>query len=385
MADKVIGKNIMLYKQQENTNYYFNGGTSQGTILGTTYYEISPTNEAGASANFTRISDGNLACFITDVGDPNSTSIAGGVWEFKNYLSLSTNVSGTPMFAITIAKYDGTTLTPIASSDSVYFTSTSPTLYTTSVTFPATSLSLTDRLVVKVVVLNLTGRTATLYTEGSYINYFTSTLAYDVPFACSTNCTFSVNVDQKEVTSQTSAWYREYKNDIANWSVTCNGIITLDNYGYLFLLQQQQNRETILIKFVIDNGEDGLVIISGRCNLTTLSINAPYKDIATYSVSLQGSGAYGTSGTTINPSGVVITGGGTTMKQYTAAGGESTITWGDLIGNDCLYVSRGGIDVQEIVTTGTPVDEQVKWNTSTGTLTFSRVLESGEFVRGLFN
>jgi len=385
MADKVIGKNIMLYKQQDSTNYYFNGGTSQGTILGTTYYEISPNNEAGAAANFTRIADGNLACFITDLGDPDATSIAGGTWVFKNYLSLSTNVSGTPMFAITIAKYNGTTLTPIASSDSVYFTSTSPTLYTTSVTFPATSLAATDRLVVKVVVLNLTGRTATLYTEGIYTNFFTSTVAYDIPFACSTNCTFSVNVDQKEVTSQTSAWYREFKNDIANWSVTCDGIITLDNYGYLFLLQQQQNRTTILIKFVIDNGANGLVIISGRCNLTSLSINGPIKDIGTYSVSLQGTGAYGTSGTTINQSGVVIAGGGTTMKQYTAAGGETTITWGDLIGNDCLYVSRGGIDVQEIITTGSPIDEQVKWNTATGTLTFSRVLESGEFVRGLFN
>lgn len=385
MADKVIGKNIMLYKQQDSTNYYFNGGTSQGTILGTTYYEISPNNEAGAAANFTRIADGNLACFITDLGDPDATSIAGGTWIFKNYLSLSTNVSGSPMFAITIAKYDGTTLTPIASSDSVYFTSTSPTLYTTSVTFPATSLAATDRLVVKVVVLNLTGRTATLYTEGIYTNFFTSTVAYDIPFACSTNCTFSVNVDQKEVTSQTSAWYREFKNDIANWSVTCDGIITLDNYGYLFLLQQQQNRTTILIKFVIDNGANGLVIISGRCNLTSLSINGPIKDIGTYSVSLQGTGAYGTSGTTINQSGVVIAGGGTTMKQYTAAGGETTITWGDLIGNDCLYVSRGGIDVQEIITTGSPIDEQVKWNTATGTLTFSRVLESGEFVRGLFN
>ena len=42
-----------------------------------------------------------------------------------------------------------------------------------------------------------------------------------------------------------------------------------------------------------------------NCNLTSLQINAPYKDIATYSVSLQGSGAYGTTGTTINPSGVL--------------------------------------------------------------------------------
>lgn len=385
MADKVIGKNIMLYKQQENVSYYFNGGTSQGTILSESYYEISPTNEGGAAANFTRIADGNLACFITDTGNPNSTAIAGGTWVFRNYLSLSTNVSGTPMFAITIAKYDGTSLTPIASSDSVYFTSTSPTLYTTSVTFPATSLAATDRIVVKIVVLNLTGRTATLYTEGSYVNYFTSTVSYDIPFACSTNCTFSVNVDQKEVTSQTSAWYREFKNDIANWTVTCDGIITLDNYGYLFLLQQQQNRTTILIKFVIDNGVNGLVIISGRCNLTSLSINGPYKDIGTYSVSLQGTGAYGTSGTTINPSGVVITGGGTTMKQYVAAGGESTITWGDLIGSNCLYVSRGGVDVREILTTGTPVADQVKWNSATGTLSFGRLLESDEFIRGLFN
>ena len=207
----------------------------------------------------------------------------------------------------------------------------------------------------------------------------------DTAFACSTNCTFNVNVDQKEVTSQTSAWYREFKNDIANWSVTCDGIITLDNYGYLFLLQQQQNRTTILIKFVIDNGANGLVIISGRCNLTSLSINGPIKDIGTYSVSLQGTGAYGTSGTTINQSGVVITGGGTTMKQYVAAGSESFITWGDLIGKNCLYVSRGGIDVRDILTTGTPVADQVKWDTTTGTLTFGRLLESDEFIRGLFN
>lgn len=207
----------------------------------------------------------------------------------------------------------------------------------------------------------------------------------DIPFSCSTNCTFSVSVDQKEVTSQTSAWYREYKNDTATWSVTCDGLITLDGYGYLFLLQQQQDRTTILVKFVIDNGVDGLVVISGNCNLTSLQINAPYKDIATYSVSLQGTGAYGTTGTTINPSGTIIVAGGAVYtKGFVAAGGETTKVWTDMIGKSCLYVSRGGIDVQDILITGTPVDEQVKWTSSTGTLTFGRVLESGEYIRALF-
>lgn len=206
----------------------------------------------------------------------------------------------------------------------------------------------------------------------------------DIPFACSTNAAFSVNVDQLEVTSQSSAWYREFRNDVANWTITCDGLITLDNYGYLFLLEQQQSRETILVKFVIDNGVDGLVIISGNCNLTSLIINAPYKDIATYAVTLQGTGAYGTSGTSISPSGVVVVGGSVYTKGYTATGGETTITWSDMVGKTCLYVSRGGIDVQNIITSGVPVDEEVKWVSLTGVLTFSRALGSGEFVRALF-
>lgn len=205
----------------------------------------------------------------------------------------------------------------------------------------------------------------------------------DIPFACSTNCTFNVQTGQKEVTSQTSAWYREYKIDVATWTVNCDGIVTLNGYGYLNFLNIQQNRTPISIKFVIDNGTDGLVIISGTTNLSNFQINAPWKDIATYSVSLQGTGAYSTSGTSVNPSGTVIVGGSVYDKQYVAAGAETTINWTDMIGKTCLYVSRGGVDVREIVSSGA-TGEQVAWNSATGVLTFPRALESDEFVRGLF-
>lgn len=206
----------------------------------------------------------------------------------------------------------------------------------------------------------------------------------DIPFACSTNCTFNVSVGQKEVTSQSSAWYKEYKNDIAFWTISCDGLMTLNDYGYLFLLHQQQNRTTIQVKFVIDNGADGLVIISGNTNLTSLQINGPWKDIATYSVSLQGSGAYSTSGTTVTPSGTVIVAGGIVYdKQYVATGSETSITWSDMIGKTCLYVSRGGVDVRDIKASGA-TGEQVAWNSTTGVLTFPRALESDEFIRGLF-
>lgn len=205
----------------------------------------------------------------------------------------------------------------------------------------------------------------------------------DIPFACSTNCTFNVQTGQKDVTSQSSAWYKEYKIDVASWTINCDGIVTLNGYGYLNFLTIQQNRTPISIKFVIDNGTDGLVIISGTTNLSNFQINAPWKDIATYSVSLQGTGAYSTSGTSVNPSGTVIVGGSVYDKQYVAAGAETTITWTDMIGKTCLYVSRGGVDVREIVSSGA-TGEQVAWNSATGVLTFPRALESDEFVRGLF-
>ena len=207
----------------------------------------------------------------------------------------------------------------------------------------------------------------------------------DVAFACSTNCTFNVSVDQKEVTSQSSAWFREYKNDVATWSVTCDGLITLTGFSYLFMLEKQLTREPIEIKFVVDNGVDGLTIINGTCNISSLAINAPYKDVATYNVSLQGTGAYNTTGTEVDPSGVIIVGSNPVLtKGYTAAGGETTVTFADAIGYACLYVSRGGIDAQNILTSGTPTGDNVKFISSTGVITFGRALEAGEYIRGLF-
>ena len=207
----------------------------------------------------------------------------------------------------------------------------------------------------------------------------------DVAFACSTNCTFNVSVDQKEVTSQTSAWFREYKNDVATWNVTCDGLITLSGFSYLFMLEKQLAREPIEIKFVVDNGVDGLTIINGTCNISSLAINAPYKDVATYNVSLQGTGAYNTTGTEVNPEGVIIVGSNPVKtKGYTASGGETSITFADTIGYACLYVSRGGVDAQNILTSAAPTGDDVRFVSATGVLTFGRPLEAGEYIRGLF-
>jgi cephalosporin-C deacetylase-like acetyl esterase len=136
---------------------------------------------------------------------------------------------------------------------------------------------------------------------------------------------------------------------------------------------------------VVDNGVDGLVIINGICNITSLAINAPMRDVATYNVSLQGSGAYNITGTQVDPSGVIIVGANPVKtKGYTASGGETSITFADTIGYACLYVSRGGVDAQNILTSGVPTGDDVKFVSATGVLTFGRALAAGEYIRGLF-
>lgn len=385
MANKVQGNNMILYWQNPNGQFYLNGGISEGTIGGNSYYQFSSTENVGASVNFTNTGNNVIARFITDLNSPNMTTIPAGTWTFSSYVSVTYSLTYSPAFYFVVSKYNGTSFTTIATSETTVLTSINKTLYSTSLTFPATTLSPTDRIAITVYPQNLGAQDMYFYTQGSNVAKVTTTMPTDIPFACSTNCSFNVNVDQKEVTSQTSAWYREYKNDIASWTVTCDGLITLANYGYLYLLQTQQNRTQIAIKFAIDNGADGLVIIGGNCNLTSLQINAPYKDIGTYSVSLQGSGAYTTSGTTINQNGVIVVANGQVyMKSATAAGGETSITWVDMIGKTCLGFTRGGVEVREILTSGTPTNDQIKFVSASGVVTFGRALEADEFIRGLF-
>jgi hypothetical protein len=213
-----------------------------------------------------------------------------------------------------------------------------------------------------------------------------------IPFGAATNCSFEVSVDQIEVTSQSSAWFKQYKNDVASWTINADGFVALSEYSYLFLANLQLSRESILIKFQIDNdngdgsGDLGYTVFTGSANLSSLSLSAGVEAASTYSVSLQGSGPYTITGTQVAPGEVVIVGSNVVMFDYTAAGGETTITWTGAIGLSCVTVTRGGIEVRSIATSGVPTGENVTFNSSTGTLTFAtaRPLESDEFVRALF-
>lgn len=149
-----------------SVNYYMNGSVSQGTIGGNPYYQMSKIANTGAAANFTIAANGYIAEFITDAGDPGLLSIPAGNWSFEVKFSVS-SAGGTPSFYPELYKYDGSTFTLIATgsaSPEVLTNGTSVDTYYTTLTVPATTLTLTDRLAIRFYVTN-SSRTVTMYTQ----------------------------------------------------------------------------------------------------------------------------------------------------------------------------------------------------------------------------
>jgi hypothetical protein len=150
--------------------YYFNGGVSLGTFGGLTMYELGDTAVTSAAANFTRSTTGNIANFITDVNRPGLLQIPAGVWTVDAYLSETGGGSNHAEIWIEVEKWNGSTITTIATSPIEQITNGNVIdLYTWAVSIPTTTLAVTDRIIIQFYITNTHGKTVTLYTQNGYV------------------------------------------------------------------------------------------------------------------------------------------------------------------------------------------------------------------------
>jgi hypothetical protein len=163
-----------------NVNFYLNGGTPASVG---TYYQMSKIPVIGTGVNFSLAGNGLISQWLTDVGEPNVTEIPAGAWNFEMFFSAS-SAGGTPEFYVELLKYDGVAFTTIADSSLVPEAITGGTttdLYITSVAVPLTSLLVTDRLAIRVYIVNsILGRTITQHTQDSTLNEIITTFSSGV-------------------------------------------------------------------------------------------------------------------------------------------------------------------------------------------------------------
>lgn len=150
-----------------SVNIYANGGTSQGTFDGNTYYQLSPTADTGASVDFTLNTGSPSVRFITDANYPDEITIPQGSWVFRTYLNQNNN-SGNCTIQVKLYKWDGASFTLLSTGQLETITGgTTLDLYTHALTIPSgITLSTTDRLAVEYTGGNFGGaRSITLHTQ----------------------------------------------------------------------------------------------------------------------------------------------------------------------------------------------------------------------------
>ena len=160
-----------------SVNYYLNGSIAS-SVAG--YKQMDNNAIVGGGTDFTLVGNGLIAQFLTDAGNPNRIQIPGGAWNFEMFFQVS-SAGGSQKFYLELHKYDGSTFTLIASSSLVpeeITGGTSIDLYLTSLAVPTTTLLTTDRLAVRVYIVdNAVGRTITLHTENTTLCEIITTFA----------------------------------------------------------------------------------------------------------------------------------------------------------------------------------------------------------------
>ena len=160
-----------------SVNYYLNGSIN-ASVAG--YKQLDNNAIIGSGTNFSLVGNGLIAQFLTDAGNPNRVQIPGGAWNFEMYFQVS-SAGGNQKFYIELHKYDGSTFTLIASSSAAPEEITGGTaidLYLTSLAVPTTALLITDRLAIRVYIVdNSGGRTITLHTENNTLCEIITTFA----------------------------------------------------------------------------------------------------------------------------------------------------------------------------------------------------------------
>ena len=159
--------------------YYFNGNTSQGTISGNVFEQLSVAAQFGANSDFTSgtVNGVAFANFITDVNKPTQETVPAGVWIFQCYLSSTANT--TQVYA-TVEVYNGTTFTVLGTSLNETITNGSTIdLYTFLVGVPQYDPLLTaDRIAIRFYPANLGGtNTITLHTENNHLSSVQTTFS----------------------------------------------------------------------------------------------------------------------------------------------------------------------------------------------------------------
>ncbi|MBV7509626.1 phage major tail protein, TP901-1 family [Bacillus sp. sid0103] len=109
-----------------------------------------------------------------------------------------------------------------------------------------------------------------------------------VTLAGQKNATLNRSAETIDATSKdTAGFWKESIQGFKEWSIDADGCFVESDVAYDYLETKFLNSENVDVELVFPSGKK----YSGSVTITDFSLEFPYDDLVTYSVSLQGSGA----------------------------------------------------------------------------------------------
>lgn len=200
------------------------------------------------------------------------------------------------------------------------------------------------------------------------------------PYICSRGLNMSITTDMIETTVSGSGDYKTFEPTVHSFNASADGVIAFYETGSLTLpeLEALQLAKTkLLCRYNITT--EGGDVYAKECYfyIANSTSTASFDGVATFAISLQGTGGITTVFTPPSPT----TG---EVFRYPAAGSTApavtgSYTWSTgLTGKTPLNVVKDGRGSNDIILSGTPIGNEVLYDTTTGDLTWAVNFEDGE-------
>lgn len=192
-----------------------------------------------------------------------------------------------------------------------------------------------------------------------------------VPYACARSCSFTIETDTIETSITGSGKYRTFVPR-SNASVgTLEGLTQLglaNNLSIADLITLQINHEILLMRWedVADNGQ--VFTKELEMFITNSTQTASFDNVATFSVSLQGTGAI-----TLVYTPTPIIQGIMYRKEFILPAFADNVVLSELDGitiDNVISIILDNSDASIIIGSGTPVGQEVKYTSSGAIITF---------------
>ena len=202
------------------------------------------------------------------------------------------------------------------------------------------------------------------------------------PFACAKEVTITQTTDKIELAPYTTGKWRSFIYGRTSGTITGSGIVKIDpgnsKYSIFDLLNFQTDHIIVLTRYTVTDPQSNQKTYDVPCLIDEVTLSGTVGQFATYSFTLTMSGDPEFNQTPINDPLTDVD-----SWDYTATGGETTISDASLIGVDVLDIRRNGIGLQ-VITAGTPTGSQVKFISGSGSLQFGMALGTDEYILVIF-